>query len=156
MYTLLWSLRILYSGPYIYSTLHFLCILYSDPYVYSTLVPTYTLLSTFYVYSTLIPTYTLLWSLRILLTLVPTYTLLSTFSSGSQKVLDQVIQFLPHFCIIYIYILPWHLLGHAIMSVISFDLQFSCRTRPMTSFCIFIAYINTEGILFNFKITRWD
>jgi hypothetical protein len=27
-------------------------------------------------------------------------------------------------------------------------------TRPMTSFCIFIAYINTEGILFNVKITR--
>ena len=24
------------------------------------------------------------------------------------------------------------------------------------SFCIFIAYINTEGILFNVKITRWD
>ena len=50
-------------------------------------------------------------------------------------------------------ILPWHLLGHAIMSVICFDLQFS---RPMTSFCIFIAYINTEGILFNVKITRCD
>ena len=53
-------------------------------------------------------------------------------------------------------ILPWHLLGHAIMLVICFDLQFSRRTRPMTSFCIFIAYINTEGILFNVKITRWD
>jgi hypothetical protein len=28
---------------------------------------------------------------------------------------------------------------------------------PMTSFCIFIAYmyINTEGIIFNIKITRW-
>jgi hypothetical protein len=24
----------------------------------------------------------------------------------------------------------------------------------MTSFCVFIAYINTEGILFNVKITR--
>jgi hypothetical protein len=54
------------------------------------------------------------------------------------------------------YILPWHLLGHAIMSVVCFDLQFSRSTRPMTSFCIFIAYINTEGILFNVKITRWD
>jgi hypothetical protein len=41
------------------------------------------------------------------------------------------------------------------MSVICFDLQFSRSTRPMTSFCIFIAYINTEGILFNVKITRW-
>jgi hypothetical protein len=30
----------------------------------------------------------------------------------------------------------------------------SHSTRPMTSFCIFIAYINTEGILFNVKITR--
>ena len=56
----------------------------------------------------------------------------------------------------FIYILPWHLLGHAIMPVICFDLQFSHSTRPMTSFCIFIAYINTEGILFNVKITRWD
>ena len=54
------------------------------------------------------------------------------------------------------YILPWHLLGHAIMPVICFDSQFSHSTRPMTSFCIFIAYINTEGILFNVKITRWD
>jgi hypothetical protein len=53
-------------------------------------------------------------------------------------------------------ILPWHLLGHAIMSVICFDLQFSCSTRPMTSFCIFIADINTEGILCNVKIKRWD
>jgi hypothetical protein len=42
-------------------------------------------------------------------------------------------------------ILPWHLLGHAIMSVICFDLQFSHSTRPMTSFCIFIAYINTDS-----------
>jgi hypothetical protein len=42
------------------------------------------------------------------------------------------------------------------MSVICFDLQFSRSTRPMASFCIFIAYINTEGILFNVKITRWD
>ena len=41
------------------------------------------------------------------------------------------------------YLLPWHLLGHAIMSVICFDLQFSRSTRPMTSFCIFIAYKNT-------------
>ena len=56
----------------------------------------------------------------------------------------------------HMYILPWHLLGHAIKSVICFDLQFSHSTRPMTSFCIFIAYINTEGILFNVKITRWD
>jgi hypothetical protein len=32
----------------------------------------------------------------------------------------------------------WHLLGHAIKSVICFDLQFSHSTRPMTSFCIFI------------------
>ena len=53
-------------------------------------------------------------------------------------------------------ILPWHLLGHAIKSITCFDLQFSRSTRPMTSFCIFIAYINTEGILFNVKITRWD
>jgi hypothetical protein len=47
----------------------------------------------------------------------------------------------------------WHLLGHAIMSVICFDLQFSRSTRPMTSFCIVIAYINTRGntfrIIFN-------
>jgi hypothetical protein len=54
------------------------------------------------------------------------------------------------------HILPWHLLGHAIKSITCFDLQFSRSTRPMTSFCIFIAYINTEGILFNVKITRWD
>ena len=57
---------------------------------------------------------------------------------------------------IILYILPWHLLGHAIKSVTCFDLQFSRSTRPMTSFCMFIAYINTEGILFNVKITRWD
>jgi hypothetical protein len=31
------------------------------------------------------------------------------------------------------------------MSVICFDLQFSRSARPMTSFCILIAYINTEG-----------
>ena len=48
-------------------------------------------------------------------------------------------------------ILTWHLLGHAIKSVTCFDLQFSRSTRPMTSFRIFIAYINTEGILFNVK-----
>ena len=54
------------------------------------------------------------------------------------------------------YIVSWHLLGHAIKSVTCFDLQFSRSTRPMTSFCIFLAYINTEGILLNFKITRWD
>ena len=53
-------------------------------------------------------------------------------------------------------ILPWHLLGHAIKSFTCFDLQCSRSTRSMTSFCIFIAYINTEGILFNVKITRWD
>jgi hypothetical protein len=46
-------------------------------------------------------------------------------------------------------IVSWHLLGHAIKSVTCFDLQFSHSTRPMTSFCIFIAYINTEGIVFN-------
>ena len=56
----------------------------------------------------------------------------------------------------FVNILPWHLLGHAIKSVTCFDLQFSCSTRPMTSFCIFLAYINTEGIIFNVKITRWD
>jgi hypothetical protein len=50
------------------------------------------------------------------------------------------------------YILQWHLLGHAKMSVICFDLQFSRSTRPMTSFCIFIAYINTEGIHFIFSV----
>ena len=44
----------------------------------------------------------------------------------------------------YRYIISWHLLGHAIKSVTCFDLQFSRSTRPMTSFCIFIAYINTE------------
>jgi hypothetical protein len=49
----------------------------------------------------------------------------------------------------FVNILPWHLLGHAIKSVTCFDLQFSCSTRPMTSFCIFLAYINTEGIIFN-------
>jgi hypothetical protein len=43
-----------------------------------------------------------------------------------------------------------------ICSVTCFDSQFWCSTRPMTSFCILIAYINTEGILFNVKITRWD
>ena len=32
-----------------------------------------------------------------------------------------------------------------------FDLQLSRSTRLMPSFCIFIAYINTEGILFNVK-----
>ena len=48
------------------------------------------------------------------------------------------------------------MLGHAIKSVTCFDLQFSRSTRPMTSFCIFIAYINTEEILFNVKITRRD
>ena len=53
-------------------------------------------------------------------------------------------------------IVSWHLLRHAIKSVTCFDLQFWRNTRPMTSFCIFIAYINTEGILFNVKITRWD
>ena len=57
---------------------------------------------------------------------------------------------------IHVDIVTWHLLGHAIKSVIRFDLQFWRSTRPMTSFCIFIAYINTEGILFNVKITRWD
>jgi hypothetical protein len=31
----------------------------------------------------------------------------------------------------------------AIKSVTCFDLQFWCSTRPMTSFCIFIVYINT-------------
>ena len=53
-------------------------------------------------------------------------------------------------------IMSCHLLGHAIKSVTCFDLQFSRSTRPMTSFCIFIAYIHTEGILLNFKITWWD
>jgi hypothetical protein len=47
-----------------------------------------------------------------------------------------------------------HLLCHAIKSLICFDLHFSRSTRPMTSFCIFIAYKNTEGILLNFNITR--
>ena len=42
-------------------------------------------------------------------------------------------------------ILTWHLLGHAIKSVTCFDLQFSRNTRPMTSFCTFIAHINTLG-----------
>jgi hypothetical protein len=46
-----------------------------------------------------------------------------------------------HVSVLDLDILPWHLLGHAIMSVICFDLQFSCSTRPMTSFCIFIAFI---------------
>ena len=53
-------------------------------------------------------------------------------------------------------IVTWHLLGHAIKSVTCFDLQVWRSTRPMTSFCILIAYINTEGIIFNVKITRWD
>jgi hypothetical protein len=52
--------------------------------------------------------------------------------------------------------MTWHLLCHAIRLVTCFDLQFWHSTRPMMSFCIFIAYINTEGILFNVKITRWD
>jgi len=51
-------------------------------------------------------------------------------------------------------IVTCHLLGHAIQSVTCVDLQFWRSTRPMTSFCIYIAYINTEGILFNVKITR--
>ena len=56
-------------------------------------------------------------------------------------------------------IMTWHYLrqyrlGHAIKSFTCFDLQFWSSTRPMTSFCIFIAYINTEGILFNVKFTR--
>jgi hypothetical protein len=38
---------------------------------------------------------------------------------------------------------PRHLLGHAIKSVTCFDLQFWHSTRPMTSFCIFIGYMNT-------------
>jgi hypothetical protein len=33
-------------------------------------------------------------------------------------------------------------------------IDFWRSTRPMTSFRIFIAYINTEGILFNVKITK--
>ena len=37
-------------------------------------------------------------------------------------------------------------------TVACFDLQFWRSTRPMTSFFIFIAYINTEGILFNIKM----
>ena len=41
------------------------------------------------------------------------------------------------------YIVSWLLLGHAIKSVTCFDLQFWRSTRTMTSFCIFIAYINT-------------
>jgi hypothetical protein len=45
-------------------------------------------------------------------------------------------------------------LGHAIKSVTCFDLQFWRSTRPMRLFRIFIAYINTEGILFNVKITN--
>jgi hypothetical protein len=49
---------------------------------------------------------------------------------------------------LFISIESWHLLGHAIKSVICFHLQFSCSTRPMMSFCIFIAYIHTEGILY--------
>ena len=43
------------------------------------------------------------------------------------------------------YNVSWHLLGHAIKSVICFDLPFSRISRPMTSFCIFITYINTGG-----------
>jgi hypothetical protein len=54
-----------------------------------------------------------------------------------------------------IYNISWHLLDHAKKSVICFDLQFSNSMRPMTLFCIFIAHY-TEGILLNFKITRWD
>jgi hypothetical protein len=41
------------------------------------------------------------------------------------------------------YIVSWHLLDHATKSVSCFNLQFWRSTRPMTSFCIFIAYINT-------------
>jgi hypothetical protein len=57
--------------------------------------------------------------------------------------------------IYFVCIVSWHLLGHAIKSVICFDLQFSRCTRPMTSFCIFIAYINTEGILYSFDDWSW-
>ena len=44
------------------------------------------------------------------------------------------------------YIVSWHLLGHAIKSVICFDLLFSRSTRPMTLFCIFITYIDAEAV----------
>ena len=44
------------------------------------------------------------------------------------------------------YIVSWHLLSHAIKSVICFDLPFSRSTRPMTSFCIFITYIDAEAV----------
>jgi hypothetical protein len=50
------------------------------------------------------------------------------------------------------HILAWHLLGHAIKSVTWFDLQFSCSTRPMTSFCIFIAYKMQDTRYFIFHI----
>jgi hypothetical protein len=42
---------------------------------------------------------------------------------------------------VFIY-LSWHLLCHAIRSVICLYLQISRSTRLMTTFCIFIAYIN--------------
>jgi hypothetical protein len=41
---------------------------------------------------------------------------------------------------------------HAIKSVICFDLQFSRCMRPMTSFCIFIAYINRGN---SFKLQNY-
>ena len=92
--------------------------------------------------------------------ITPLFNLLALCNKLNPKsVLMECMFFSPQFfCItfIYLHILPWHLLGHAIMSVICFDLQFSHSTRPMTSFCIFIAYIKTEGIFFNVKITRWD
>ena len=49
-------------------------------------------------------------------------------------------------------IVSWHLLGHAIKPVPCFDLQFWRITRPMTSFCIFIKHINTEGIFSTSKL----
>jgi hypothetical protein len=49
-----------------------------------------------------------------------------------------------------------NIMYRVVTSARCFDLQCSHSTRPMTSFCIFIAYINTEGILFNVKITIHD
>ena len=51
-----------------------------------------------------------------------------------------------------LYIVMWHLLGHAIKLVTCFHLQFWHSTRPMTSFCIFIAYINTEEFFSTSKL----
>jgi hypothetical protein len=49
------------------------------------------------------------------------------------------------------HIVSWHLLGHAIKSVICLDLQISRSTSPLTSFCIFIALHTHRGNSFKLQ-----